>query len=101
MYTFTHNIEDKEVKCVLGGHLDTMAAKTMANDIQPLLDNADKKITIDCSTLEFISSSGLRLLLAIRKETIAKGGDVVILGLSDVIKKVFVITGFSGFFTFA
>ena len=86
---------------VLTGRLDTAASQQFAADIQPLLDNADKHIVLDCENLEFISSSGLRLFLSLRKATIAKGGDVTIKGVSDEIKQVFTITGFYSLFKFA
>ena len=69
--------------------------------MQPLMDGADKHIVLDCSKLEFISSSGLRLFLMLRKATIAKGGDVTITGVSPEIKQVFTITGFYSLFHFA
>lgn len=86
---------------ILNGRLDTAAAQTFANDMKPLVDSADKHIVLDCTALEFISSSGLRLFLTLRKATIAKGGDVTITGVSDEIKNVFTITGFSSLFKFA
>ena len=49
--------------CTLAGRLDTPASLQASKDIQPLLDNADKEIILDCSDLEYISSSGLRILL--------------------------------------
>lgn len=98
---FSYTIEGSQLHCKLGGVLDTLAIQQLQSDVQPLLDNADKHIVIDCSTLEFISSSGLRLLLQIRKATIEKKGDVVIEGLSDVIYQVFVVTNFYKFFTFS
>ncbi len=80
------------------GRLDTPAAVQAAKDIQPLMDNADKEITLDCTKLEYISSSGLRLFLSLRKETAAKGGKVVIENINDEIKKVFMMTGFYNLF---
>ena len=77
-----------------------MAAVQFAKDIEALTENADKKIILDCSQLEFISSSGLRLFLTLRKATLAKGGKVVVKGISKEIKKVFTITGFSSLFDF-
>jgi anti-sigma B factor antagonist len=55
-------------------------------------------ITLDCKDLEYISSSGLRLFLTIRKETAAKGGKVIIENISEEIKKVFMMTGFFNLF---
>lgn len=83
----------------LKGRLDTAAANQFSRDMQPLMDNADKHIVLDCSGLEFISSSGLRLLLMLRKQTIAQGGDVTIKNISEEVKKVFTITGFFSLFT--
>lgn len=78
----------------LAGRLDTPASVEVSNEIQPLLDNADKTIVLDCTDLTYISSSGLRIFLTIRKAAAAKGGRVVIQGLSKEIRQVFMMTGF-------
>lgn len=91
---------DDQMQGKLIGRLDTAAAQQFAVDMEPLVDNADKHIVLDCSELEFISSSGLRLFLSLRKSTIAKGGDITIKGVSAEIKQVFTITGFYSLFTF-
>lgn len=85
---------------ILSGRLDTAASAQFARDMQPLLDNADKHVILDCTKLEFISSSGLRLFLSLRKETIAKGGNVTIRNVSPELKQVFTITGFFSLFNF-
>jgi anti-sigma B factor antagonist len=82
----------------VSGRLDTPAAVKAQQEITPLLENADKVITLDCSNLEYISSSGLRLFLTIRKEASAKGGKVIIEHINDDIKKVFQMTGFYNLF---
>lgn len=82
------------------GRLDTAASVQFAKDMEPLIENADKTIIMDCSDLEFISSSGLRLLLTLRKASIAKGGKVIIRGISPDIQQVFTITGFTSLFEF-
>lgn len=83
----------------LDGRLDTPAAIKAQQDMTPLMENADKEITLDCTKLEYISSSGLRLFLALRKETAAKGGKVIIKNINDEIRKVFMMTGFFNLFT--
>ena len=82
----------------VSGRLDTPAAVTAQQEIVPLLENADKEITLDFTNLEYISSSGLRLLLTIRKETAAKGGKIIIEHINEDIKKVFTMTGFYSLF---
>lgn len=80
------------------GRLDTPAAIKAQQEIAPLLENADKEIVLDCTALEYISSSGLRLFLSLRKEVSVKGGKVIIRNISDDIKKVFMMTGFYNLF---
>ena len=94
-------IENNDVVTgILQGRLDTAASADFARDMQPLMDNADKHIVLDCQGLEFIASSGLRLLLSLRKQTIANGGDVTIKNVSAEVKQVFTITGFFSLFNF-
>ena len=83
---------------ILNGRLDTPAAVKAQQEIGPLLENADKEIVFDCTNLEYISSSGLRLFLTIRKEASVKGGKVVIENINDEIRKVFMMTGFFNLF---
>lgn len=95
-------IENEGSKVIgkLSGRLDTAASAQFAEDIKPLLENADKEIHLVCNDLEFISSSGLRHLLTLRKATMAKGGKVVISGINAEIEQVFTITGFNTLFDF-
>lgn len=83
---------------MVNGRLDTPASVKAQQEIAPLLENVDKEITLNCQNLEYISSSGLRLFLTIRKEAAAKGGKVVIEHISDEIGKVFQMTGFYNLF---
>ena len=83
---------------ILNGRLDTPAAIKAQQEIGPLLENADKEIVFDCTNLEYISSSGLRLFLTIRKEASVKGGKVIIENINDEIRKVFMMTGFFNLF---
>lgn len=82
----------------VSGRLDTPAAVKAQQEIIPLLENADKAITLDCKDLEYISSSGLRLFLTIRKESSAKGGSIIIENINEDIRKVFMMTGFFNLF---
>jgi len=96
--TFDIKEENGGMTAIVSGRLDTPAAVKAQQEIVPLLENADKEIILDCQKLEYISSSGLRLFLTIRKETAAKGGKVYIENINDEIKKVFMMTGFFNLF---
>lgn len=98
--TLTINNDGEKIVGLLVGRLDTVAAAQFEKDMQPLMENADKAIVLDCSSLEYISSSGLRLFLTLRKQTMAKGGSVTIKGVSNEIRQIFTITGFINLFAF-
>lgn len=98
--TVTINNTDQTIFATLSGRLDTAAAPQFARDIDPLMTDAHKQIVLDCHELDFVSSSGLRLLLALRKQTIAQGGNVTIKGVNSDVKQVFTITGFYSLFNF-
>ena len=69
-------------------------------EMKPLYDNEDKDIVIDCEKLEYIASSGLRILLGILKKAKSHGHTVTLKGLNDDIKNVFKMTGFINLFNF-
>jgi len=82
----------------LAGRLDTAAAVEITPDIQALADKADQHIVLDCAELEYISSSGLRLFLTLRKESAAKGGKLQVRAINNDIRQVFMMTGFISLF---
>jgi len=95
---FTIKEENGALKGILDGRLDTAAAADFVKDVKPLLDQADKEIVLDCEKLEYISSSGLRVFLALRKEAANKGGKVIIENINAEIRNVFTMTGFLNLF---
>ena len=81
------------------GRLDTAAAIPTAEAVKPLLEAENKELVLDCSELEYISSSGLRIFLSIRKEAGAHGSKVVVRNINADIRQIFVMTGFISLFT--
>lgn len=82
----------------LVGRLDTAAAAAMTPDFTRLAEQAEKHIVLDCSALEYISSSGLRLFLTLRKESASKGGKLQVRAINADIRQVFMMTGFISLF---
>ena len=80
------------------GRLDTAASQEVSGKVLPLQDKADKTIVMDCSELSYISSSGLRIFLTLRKAAAEKGGTVVVRNINDDIRNVFMMTGFLNLF---
>ena len=80
------------------GRLDTLAAVQTAKDVQSLIDSSCQSIILDCTNLDYISSSGLRIFISILKSAKARKGEVVVQNINDEIKKVFEMTGFNKLF---
>ena len=81
------------------GRLDTPASIEVSKQLEPVMEDASGKIVLDCSQMSYISSSGLRIFLNIRKAAAAKGGSVVVKGIIPEIRTVFMMTGFLNLFT--
>ncbi len=77
------------------GHLDTNTSPDAESTINALIDSGARKVLINLSALEYISSAGLRVLLATAKKLKASGGDLKICSLNDTVQEVFDISGFS------
>lgn len=80
------------------GRLDTAASIPTAEAVKPLMEAANKEIILDCSQLEYISSSGLRIFLSIRKEAASHGSKVIVRNINADIRQVFMMTGFISLF---
>ena len=107
MMNFEIKNENGVLTGILNGRLDSAIANQLEKDMQPTvlnsryaMDSADKDIVLDCTGLEYISSSGLRLFLALRKEVAKKGGTLALSHINDDIRSVFTITGFFNLFEF-
>lgn len=80
------------------GRLDTTAAEGVSKDVEPLIENPVGTIILDCGQMSYISSSGLRIFLTIRKASAQKGGKVIVRSISPDIRNVFMMTGFLNLF---
>ena len=80
------------------GRLDTPASMEVAKQMNTLEEETKGTIILDCSELTYISSSGLRIFLTLRKAAAANGGKVIVRHLSNDIRTVFLMTGFLNLF---
>jgi anti-sigma B factor antagonist len=80
------------------GSLDTQTSPDALTQLTELIDGGDKKILVNFEKLHYISSAGLRILLAAAKQLKAAEGELRICDLNEVVKEVFDISGFSTIF---
>ena len=90
-------IEGTTVNVSLVGRLDTTTAPQLEAELKTSLNDATD-LVFDLEKLEYISSAGLRVLLAAQK-VMNKQGTMVIRNANEEIKEVFTITGFSDILT--
>ena len=84
----------------LAGRLDTVNASDFEKALVPVLAGNMKEVTLDCTHLDYISSSGLRHFLTLQKAANAKKGKLTVRGMKPQIKEIFDMTGFSALFCF-
>ncbi len=82
----------------LEGDLDASTAPEAQAQILPLAESG-AKIALDMSGVPYMSSAGLRMLLATYRAIAGKGGLVVLVGLSPDLQDTMSLTGFLEFFT--
>lgn len=99
MNTSIEEIDGKYI-ATLEGEMDTAAAMEAEEALKVLYSTNGKDVIINCAKLEYIASSGLRILLGILKGAKAAGSRVVLRDVNDDIKEVFKLTGFISIFEF-
>ena|SRR6266566_7006075 len=90
--------EDRKADAVilaLSGKLDAMTAKTFEDKILGVINSGTQRLVVDLSQLEYVSSSGLRVLLLAAKRLQGTDGKIVLCALKDQIRQVFDLAGFS------
>jgi len=83
------------------GNLDTNTAPAAEIEVNKLIGEGEEKIVFNFSNLNYISSSGLRVLLATAKKLSASGGAMKVCGLNSVVQEVFDISGFASILSLA
>ena len=91
------NLNEKNLVVALEGRLDTTTAPQLEEELKAGLEGVTD-LVIDLSKLEYVSSAGLRVLLAAQK-TMNKQGSMVIHNANSDLMDIFEVTGFSDILT--
>ncbi len=78
----------------LSGHVDTLNAAELEGSLLALAETEPKQLLVDCTSLEYINSAGLRVFLLVAKRMESGGGACAFCGLSPNVKLVFETIGF-------
>jgi len=90
--------KEKAFVIILEGRLDSTNSGELEKKFISLLEKGEKTLLVDFAALDYISSAGLRVMLMAAKKSKAAGGKVALASLTDNVKEVFDIAGFSAIF---
>jgi anti-sigma B factor antagonist len=82
----------------IAGRLDTTTYRILENRLLEVIGNGQIRIIMECSELDYISSSGLRVFLLGLKKITAEKGRFILSNLQDAIREIMEIAGFTTIF---
>ncbi|MDP1608440.1 MAG: STAS domain-containing protein [Chlamydiales bacterium] len=93
-------VEEVEQKIVLrlSGRIDAMSSSALEKKIQTLVDEGRFQLLLDFTSVDYLSSAGMRVLLAALKKVKAKQGFLILFSLSDDVDEVIRLAGFDKVF---
>lgn len=97
--TIEKNIIGTSATFTICGRLDTATAPALEAAVDGCIGQI-RELILDCGTLEYISSAGLRVLLKTQK-ILSGRGSLKLIHVNDMIMEVFDITGFADILTIA
>lgn len=80
------------------GRLDASTAEKLEETLESFVNEDRVRVLVDCETLDYISSAGLRILLSSAKELKKTNGKIYLSSLNPNVKQVFEISGFTTIF---
>lgn len=95
----TVNTSDNLVIISLKGKLDSTTYSDFEKELNKYTNKLKFNVIVDCTELTYISSAGLRVLLAAQKQAIELVGSFVVKNVNPQIMEIFNMTGFSDFLT--
>lgn len=97
MLDIKKDTDGDKIQYTLEGRLDTSTAPELEEEIKKISGDT-KELVFDFAGLDYISSAGLRVLLAAQK-TMMKQGNMKVINVNETINEVFEVTGFSDILT--
>ena len=82
----------------LSGYIDTYNSSFFQKQIQKVMDAGFINLIFNCSSLNYVSSTGIGSFTVFLKVVKPKGGDVILLEIQPKVYEVFQLLGFSQFF---
>ncbi len=95
----TTTSKDNATTLSLNGRIDTATAPELEQAINKVIDGGQRKVLLDFAGVTYISSGGLRVLLATAKKLKNPGDKFGICALSPEVLKILKLAGFTSIFS--
>lgn len=82
----------------LKGRLDAVSAPSLQNLLEERIEHGDVRFTVDAAGLDYVSSSGLRVLLQVARQLEERSGRIVLCSVQEPVRRIFEIAGFASLF---
>ncbi len=89
--------EGTQLTVTVSGRLDTVTAPQLEGELRSAVDGVSE-LVFDLAALDYVSSAGLRVLLAAQK-VMNKQGEMKLIHVNELINEIFEATGFSDILT--
>lgn len=88
--------------CVVdvAGEVDIYTAPRLGEALAESVSAAARRVIVDFSSVRFVDSTGLGVLMGCAKDLLRAGGSLDIVCVDENIKRIFEITGLTGVFGF-
>ncbi|MEI7828813.1 MAG: STAS domain-containing protein [Prolixibacteraceae bacterium] len=83
----------------LKGKVETIHSSALEEEVSQLIDSGEKNLIFNCSGMNYISSSGLRVFLVTQKKVVSISGKLFLCNMQPAIQEIFRISGFSFLFS--
>ena len=82
----------------LSGELDVATAPELRDQVVRLISEGRNRLVFDCTSLDFIDSTGLGVLIGARARCLAANGSVALAGVKPALQRLLMVTGIDGLF---
>jgi anti-anti-sigma factor len=81
------------------GRIDSTTSEALDARIQQRLAGGDQRVVVDFGQVEYISSAGLRVMLALARRLRDRQGTLILCAMPEPVRQVFELAGFEPLFT--
>ena len=90
---------DGVVAVAPAGRIDTSTAPVLEQHLLGLITRGERRLVVDFSGVDYISSAGLRVMLVLARRVRDANGQLGLCAMNDAVRQVFQLAGFLPLFT--